>query len=168
MLDFDWEYEDESVILPVGLTLFLIGLLIRIWAQEHVHFRLKTQRALARTGPYQFVRHPIYIANTIMCAAVTLLCELVWFIPVTVAWCIGVYSLLIRFEEERLVDQYDGQYLDYAENVPMWFPKVASVALHNGLGLVNEYFFKSVLVELHCLLLLLPAIVKELVEPWFH
>ena len=60
LLVFVDEYEVDSVVWPVGLLVFSLGVSLRIWAQIHLHYRLKIRKILTATGPYAYVRNPIY------------------------------------------------------------------------------------------------------------
>ncbi len=153
--------EVEGLIWPVGIGLFLIGMAIRIWAQQHLHHRLKVHKHLTFTGPYQFVRNPLYIGNIIICVALTTLSELLWFIPVTLVWCLGTYSLVIRYEEARIVARYGEEARRYLSEVPRWIPK--RVRFKN-IKLVNEFLGRAFLIELPCWLLLFPYILKEIIS----
>lgn len=158
-----FEVEQDLLIWPLGMCIFLLGLALRIWAQQHVHYRLKIRRQLCTSGPYQFVRNPLYIANTLICMGLTVISELLWLVPVTLLWCATVYSFVVRNEESRLSERYGEPYRIYMSRVPRWFPR----ALHlRNLKLVNEHLSASVLAEIHCLLALAPYIFKEVVLPW--
>ena len=50
----------------LGLALFAAGVFVRLWAQEHLHYRLRAETALTRTGPYRRMRNPIYVGNTLI------------------------------------------------------------------------------------------------------
>lgn len=153
-------YEREGgLIWPLGTGLLLFGVVIRIWAQQHLHYRLKVRKNLTMTGPYSFVRNPIYIGNVLICLGATILSEIMWFVPCTLFYCLGIYSLVVRYEEAHLLDKYGESYRIYLEEVPRWFPKV--IHLRN-LRIMNEYFQQSIASEMHCLLLLLPFFLKEI------
>jgi protein-S-isoprenylcysteine O-methyltransferase Ste14 len=100
---FRYEYEYDGLLWPLGPLLFLGGWAVRIWAQQHVGYRLKTPRDLTTSGPYAMVRNPIYIGNTLIVLGVIVLSEFVWLVPLTVLWCTGVYSVVIRYEERQLL-----------------------------------------------------------------
>jgi protein-S-isoprenylcysteine O-methyltransferase Ste14 len=155
------EVEAGWLIWPLGIGLFLVGMALRTWAQQHLHHRLRVHKQLTNTGPYQFVRNPLYIGNIIICVAVTIVSELLWFIPVTLFWCIGIYSLVIRYEEGRLLNKYGDAYRRYLSEVPRWVPKTMRF---RNMGFVSEFLGKSVLIELPCLLILLPYIIKKIVS----
>ncbi len=153
-------YETEAdFIWPLGICLLVSGIALRLWAQQHLHYRLKVRKSLTTGGPYSFVRNPVYIGNILICTGATVLSEILWFVPFTFFYCLGIYSLVIRYEEAHLLDKYGEAYRQYMEEVPRWFPKV--VHLRN-LRFLNEYFRQSIVSEVHCFLLLLPYIIKEI------
>lgn len=161
---FHSELENDAFII-VGICIFLIGLTIRIWAQQHLHYRLKIKKKLTTTGPYHFVRNPIYIGNTLICVSLTVVSELLWLVPITFLWCATVYSLVVRYEEACLLKKYEQLYQKYILDVPRWIPQNLNF---RKLGLLNDFFSASVIAEIHCLLFLFPYILKEVVSFWFE
>jgi protein-S-isoprenylcysteine O-methyltransferase Ste14 len=159
---FRWEIEAEYFIWPLGIGLVLIGVILRIWAQQHLHYRLKFHKSLTATGPYLFVRNPIYIGNTLICLGVTVTSELLWFCPITVFWCLGIYSFVVRYEEAHLSEKYGDAYREYRGEVPRWFPRGPHF---ENLGLINENFGSSISCEVWCLLILIPYILKDALSP---
>jgi hypothetical protein len=96
-----------------------------------------------------------------ICVSATIVSELLWLIPVTLFWCIGTYSIVIRYEEARLLNKYGDEYHRYLLEVPRWFPKMARL---KNLELINEHLYQAVFVELPCLLIMLPFVIKEIVN----
>jgi protein-S-isoprenylcysteine O-methyltransferase Ste14 len=158
------ESENEYIIWPVGLFVFFIGMAIRIWAQQHLRYRLKVHKELTLTGPYQFVRNPVYIGTILIVLGMTILLELLWLVPVTFVWCAIVYSLVVHYEEVHLLQRYGESYRKYMSEVPRWLPRGLRLS---DLGIRNENFTASIVAELHCLLFLLPCILKEAASIWF-
>ncbi|MCC6696069.1 MAG: isoprenylcysteine carboxylmethyltransferase family protein [Candidatus Hydrogenedentes bacterium] len=156
---FVGETEWDALIWPVGLVFFFLGVAIRVWAQTHLHYRLRVRKSLTTTGPYMLVRNPIYIANTTMLLALTVLSELLWLLPVMFVWCVLVYSFVIRREERHLLEKYGEPYREFMARVPRWVPRRPRGAGY--LGVVRQFLRVSLLAETHCLLLLLPMIGKE-------
>ncbi len=78
--DFVWSF---------GIFLFIAGVALRIWAQQHLHYRLKSHKTLTMTGPYLFVRNPIYIGNTLILVGATVVSELLWLVPLTLFYCVS-------------------------------------------------------------------------------
>lgn len=71
------------------------------------------------------------------------------------------YSIVIRYEEARLLNKYGDAYRRYLLEVPRWFPQMARL---KSLELINKYLYQTVLVELPCMLILLPYVIKEIVD----
>jgi len=136
---------------------------LRIWAQQHLHYRLKLRKSLTTTGPYAFIRNPIYVGNMLMCLGAIITSEVLWLVPIILFCCFSIYSLVVHYEEEHLLEKYGGPYQRYLSEVPRWFPRVIRC---RNLGLINRYFLISVVAEIHCPLLLVPYALKELVSPW--
>jgi protein-S-isoprenylcysteine O-methyltransferase Ste14 len=162
-ISVSYETETDGIIWPLGTGIVLVGIVLRIWAQQHLHYRLKGHKQLTTTGPYGFVRNPLYIGNTMMCVGATIASELLWLIPITIFWCIGIYSIVIRYEEEHLLEKYGDAYRKYLSEIARWFPKGQSL---RNLGLINEYLYQTVFVELPGVFILLPYVIKEVIH--FH
>ena len=48
---FCFRYETETeFILPFGMCFFILGVALRIWAQQHLHYRLRVHKRLTMTG----------------------------------------------------------------------------------------------------------------------
>lgn len=167
LVTFVGETERDLLVWPIGLAVFGLGVLIRVWAQMHLHYRLRMRKALTTTGPYAFIRNPIYVANTAMLLGLTVMSELLWFLPLMLVWCIAVYSLVVRREEAHLLDKYGEPYAKYLERVPRWVPGwIVSRNHGEQQQQAREYFWQSIAAELHCFLWLLPLIGKELFSQW--
>jgi len=156
-----WEVEREVLIWPTGLLLFGLGEALRLWAQVHLRYRLAARENLTRTGPYRYVRNPIYVGNTLILLSLCVMSELVWLAPAMLIWCAVVYSLVVRHEEKRLMAKYGAPYAEFLEAVPRWLPRLprhsASVTPR-----ARGYLRPAVRAELHNLLLLVPFVLKEL------
>lgn len=144
---------------PPGLLIFGAGLLGRIWAQQHLHFRLRdVDNAFTRTGPYRWVRNPIYISNTLLCAGLAVLSQVLWLVPVTIVWCFIVYTIVIREEEDRLLELYGEPYAGYLRETSRWIPRGSEREATR----VSGFLLQSLKAEAHNLLLLIPFIIKKL------
>jgi len=144
----------------IGLPIFFLGLFGRIWAQQHLHYRLKMDINLTRTGPYALLRNPIYVSNTLMSIGLTVTSRVLWMVPITLLWCAVIFSIVVREEESRVVKVFGQPYSDYLKEVPRWLPRGAQLPL----GLVNEHLAHSIRAELYNLLYLLPFLIKEIVR----
>jgi protein-S-isoprenylcysteine O-methyltransferase Ste14 len=70
--------------LIAGFALACVGELLRIWAAGH----LEKSREVTRSGPYRWLRHPLYVGSSIMSVGLALAC---WSVPV--AALIAVYMV---------------------------------------------------------------------------
>ncbi len=139
------ETEVDWVIFPLGGFLFFAGWFLRIWSQMHLHYRLKVHKVLTETGPYVYVRNPIYIGNTLMLVGVVITSGLLWFAPVMLVYCMVVYSIVVRFEESHLLAKFGDHYAEFLKKVPRWLPKPLSTGVSEIVKLlpfiVKEYIF---------------------------
>jgi protein-S-isoprenylcysteine O-methyltransferase Ste14 len=163
LLSFLCSYRETEhwLVFALGLVIFLIGFFLRVWSQMHLHYRLKEHKILTTTGPYVFVRNPIYIGNTLILTGTTLLSDLLWLTLIMIATCMITYSLVVRYEESHLTEKYGTPYLEYLKRIPRWFPgfmKEASSAERAQW----EFLIPSIWAEAHIIMLLIPPLLKEL------
>ncbi|UCC12491.1 MAG: hypothetical protein JSW02_02855 [candidate division WOR-3 bacterium] len=90
-----------------GCILLLAGLGIRLWAAGYIGTRGRTH--VFRTeyriinGPYQMLRHPLYIGNFLLVLGVTLLYgPPLWYAFLTIVSYITVYTLIASSESWHL------------------------------------------------------------------
>lgn len=113
-----------SLSLPVwlrwaGVALALAGFALLQWAQVTLGKswsdtpRMMKEQALATSGPYQYIRHPIYTAFVLILGS-TLLISANWFIGL--AWLgMTVFEVVSRigFEESLMLEYFGDQYRQY-------------------------------------------------------
>jgi len=81
-----------------GIGFAVLGGLVRLWASGHV----KKDKSLATTGPYSYVRHPLYVGNHLITLAFCLASGLWWSF---LAWAVIAflfYPGTIAHEDEVL------------------------------------------------------------------
>ncbi len=144
----------------LGLGLFACGVFLRVWAQQHLHYRLRIDTTLTRSGPYRRIRNPIYWGNTLIGAGLVATSGLLWLVVPTAAWFLAVYAVVVRYEEGVLAELYGEPYRRFLAEIPRWLP-LGSLDL--DLELVNEHLGASVVAELHNLLFLVPFVARALI-----
>ena len=108
-----------------GIVLLVIGELIRFWALGFVE---KKGRKLAMSGPYAFVRNPLYVGNFFLGLGVAVIVWN-WIIAIVfLAGFLGVYAGTIRGEEKHLREMFGKPYEDYCKNVPSFLPRLTPYA----------------------------------------
>lgn len=161
---FSLETEMDYFIWPLGISLVITGMILRIWAQQHLRYRLKVKKCLTTTGPYSLIRNPIYVGNILLCLGAIVTSELLWLVPIALLYWFSIYSFVVRYEEAHLLEKYGEPYRRYLAEVPRWLPR--TIPFRN-FEILNEYFLNSIVAEIHCPLILLPYIFKEIISPWF-
>jgi protein-S-isoprenylcysteine O-methyltransferase Ste14 len=151
--------ENGWLVWTIGLLIFSLGLFGRIWAQQHLHYRLKMDITLTQTGPYGWLRNPIYVSNTLMSVGLTVVSRVLWLVPITILWCAVLYSIVVKEEEKWISKVFGEGYRAYLEEVPRWIPRRSKMCLE----CVNEDLVPSIRAEIYNLLFLIPFVIKELV-----
>lgn len=104
-----------------GVIIMILGELIRFWALGFVE---KKGEKLAMSGPYAFVRNPLYVGNFFLGLGVVFL---VWNWVITVLFLLGflgIYAGTIRGEEKYLRELHGKTFDDYCAHVPVFFPRL--------------------------------------------
>ena len=112
----------------VGLVLFALGLGFAVWARVHIGrnwghpMARKVEPELVTSGPYRFVRHPIY--SGILVAGLGTATALSWlWLPVfALAGIYFVYSATV--EERYLSEEFPDTYPAYKRSTKMLVPFV--------------------------------------------
>ena len=93
---------DRHLLSGLGLVLVTLGFGVRLWAQQHLHYRIEAGMTLTTTGPYQLIRNPLYVGNTLIFVGTIATSGRSWLTLATLLWSAAVYSAVVRFEEARL------------------------------------------------------------------
>lgn len=113
---------ENVLLLVLGITFIVCGSILNAWTVKHLVRAIKT-RELIQTGPYRYIRHPMYVFIYITLIGVGML----WF---STAWFIilllfsPVWYWIGRKEEEQMTEITDGQYREYKERTGMFFPRL--------------------------------------------
>ncbi len=118
--------------LIIGLTLIFIGELLRIWAVSYAGGITRTTKvgapSLCTTGPYSYTRNPLYIGNMIIYTGVVYVAgsyNILSMLIITWTFFIIQYYLIIKLEQNRLIEIFGKEYKAYMDNVPILFPRLS-------------------------------------------
>ena len=111
----------------VGVAVVLAGEIVRVCAVRHIGAisRTRTDRLgpLIASGPFGWVRNPLYIGNMALWAGLALVARLPW-LAVPIAILLGLeYHAIVRWEEGLLAKRLGQPYRDYMRTVPRWLPR---------------------------------------------
>jgi protein-S-isoprenylcysteine O-methyltransferase Ste14 len=115
------------VLWTAAIALCVAGAALRAWARWHNTYARGRKKQLATTGPYAFVRNPLYIGNLLIFAGVGVVSRLEWLLPLAVGWAFLVYVAACKYEERRMLIKYGASYEAYRREIPAWWPRVWSV-----------------------------------------
>jgi len=160
------ETESDALVFGLGGAIFAIGLLLRVWAQMHLHFRLRTAMQLTLTGPYAYIRNPVYAGNILMAGGLCVGSELIWMAPLVALWCILFYAFVVRYEEAFLLERYGAAYAAYLERVPRWLPRLRGSRQAEG-GSALAFLYPSLRIECLTLFWWIPFVLKEVLPKWW-
>ncbi len=118
----------------LGIILLSLGTLLHIWTGWLLglwglvglpEISSKVKGRFVTEGPYSIVRHPTYLAHTLMFLGVFLLTEVISVAIITLLDFIIVNTLIIPLEERECSERFGKNYTAYREKVPSRFlPKV--------------------------------------------
>jgi protein-S-isoprenylcysteine O-methyltransferase Ste14 len=118
---FAWLSRPDLRSLAIGLPLSALGLWLRAWATGH----LEKDRQLAETGPYAYVRNPLYL-GTLVVAAGFVVASRRWLLAALFgAAFLLIYLPAIELEEQHLRDLF-ANFTAYAERVPALIPRLTA------------------------------------------
>ena len=108
--------DDHS--LRAGIGYILAGLLIRLWSNGYA---VKNDQ-LTTSGPYAFVRNPLYLGTFLIAIGFVLVLKMLWVGIVFLAALAWTYYKTIRNEQGMLRAKFGEDYRAYAEKVPAMVP----------------------------------------------
>lgn len=97
--------------LAIGLSVAAPGELLRIWAAGHID----KGREITRSGPYRFVRHPLYLGSLVMGIGFVVAAASGVVAVLVVAYLALTYAAAMRTEEAALDTRFAGEYTAYRE-----------------------------------------------------
>lgn len=117
VLIFAWLSVPSPGSLAVGLPVSMLGLLLRGWATGHLEKNVR----LARSGPYAYVRNPLYVGTALVATGLVIAARRWTLAIIFAAVFILVYLPVIELEEQHLRSLFP-EFGDYARAVPALRP----------------------------------------------
>lgn len=111
-----------------GIALVVFGQAIRLWAVHHIGVisRTRSERLgpLIATGPFAYVRNPLYLGNIALWLGFTVSAGLLWLAPIVLLVLGLEYHAIVRWEEGLLQSRLGAGYAEYLTRVPRWIPSL--------------------------------------------
>lgn len=118
---FLWLSDPSAQSLAVGLPVSLVGLAIRSWAAGH----LEKNTALTDSGPYAWVRNPLYIGTLLVAAGLVVAARRWELGALAAAFFALIYLPVVELEEQYLRELFPA-FPEYAGRVPKLIPRPPS------------------------------------------
>ncbi len=117
----------------VGVGMGLVGIFLLFWVHHtlgknfSVPGVMKEKQSLITTGPYRWVRHPMYTALFLV-TIVYFLISANWFIAVVwIGWIVGTVASMIRDEEAVLIEKFGDEYRAYVQRTGRFLPRIPAL-----------------------------------------
>ena len=117
---FAWFARPDFRSLVWGLPVSALGLLLRAWATGHLQKNIR----LAESGPYAYVRNPLYLGTTLVAAGLVIASRRWGLAILFAAVFLLIYLPVIELEEQHLRGLFP-QFEAYAQRVPALWPAPA-------------------------------------------
>jgi protein-S-isoprenylcysteine O-methyltransferase Ste14 len=112
-----------------ALALVVLGLLVAYWARVHLgrnwsgNVTVKEDHTLIRSGPYRWIRHPIYSGMTVALIGTALATGAPYGF---IAMALILFGFLVRvgLEEALMRETFPGEYDDYSRHTARLIPGV--------------------------------------------
>lgn len=101
-----------------GIGLCLLAIILRTWASGHI----VKEKKLAISGPYQFTRNPLYLANFIIGVSVVVASNSLLILGFFIVYFLIFYSVALKREREKMKELFPGEYEKYKKRVPFFLP----------------------------------------------
>jgi protein-S-isoprenylcysteine O-methyltransferase Ste14 len=118
----------DAVLAVVGLVVFIVGLALAVWARVHLGRNWGTPMSekidpeLITTGPYRWIRNPIYTGLILAGIGTALAVSPYWLILVAIVGGYFVYSAVV--EQRYMTTRFPDTYPAYRDSTKMLIPYV--------------------------------------------
>lgn len=117
LVGFGWLSRPTVTSMLIGLPVAVFGLVLRAWAAGH----LAKDQQLATSGPYAYVRNPLYVGTLTVAGGLVIASRNIWLALLFAAAFLLVYLPAVELEEQHLREIFP-DYGEYAVQVWRFFP----------------------------------------------
>jgi protein-S-isoprenylcysteine O-methyltransferase Ste14 len=117
--------------LAIGLVIIIVGESVRFWGVSIAGSETRTTGAvggshLITSGPFAYVRNPLYVGNMIIYAGVGVMSMALfpWLLIIASLWFLVQYRLIVSLEEEYLIRHFGLDFAVYKNHVRRFLPRL--------------------------------------------
>ena len=134
--------------LAAGVAMALLGEAIRFWGVGHASSETRVTGSvgasrLVVSGPFAYVRNPLYLGNILLYTGFGVMSNLPWLIVLALAWFTFQYAMIISREEEFLAGKFGEEYARYRAAVPRLIPRITPYQGDRGSRVAWRETFRS-------------------------
>jgi len=118
-----WSSPPGYVVLAVGLVLLVAFVLVLPLRGLGTPAPFDASRRLIVSGPYRFVRNPIYVAGVLTLVGYAFAVRSVAVLMLAAVTWLAVHALVVFYEEPHLQRIFGGSYAQYLTEVSRWLPR---------------------------------------------
>ena len=131
-----WGHRGVITAGATALTIAIAAVALRVWGASYLTAStVWDQKAhadvLVQSGPFAFVRHPLYLGNILLALGLGAAAPLAGWIFIAAATVLFV-AALIRYEEAILKQRHGSAYDAYRRSVPSLLPRASGVRAPQG------------------------------------
>jgi protein-S-isoprenylcysteine O-methyltransferase Ste14 len=116
-----WLARPSIVSFSIGVVLIALGEVVRLWAAGH----LQKNEALTTTGPYAYVKNPLYVGSLLVMLGFGIMAQNYWLLGVgLVVFALYYAPYKKRREGDRLRERFGQRWVDYDAAVPDYLPSL--------------------------------------------
>ena len=123
-----WERPPQPWQIALSILFFALASLLSwtgalaLGRQWRIDAGLSTDHELITSGPYRFVRHPIYTSMLCVLLATGFVVTPLWlFLAAVILFIVGTETR-VRIEDRLLASQFGGTFQEYRRRVPAYIP----------------------------------------------
>jgi len=127
----------ESMV--AGLAAVFAGEFLRLWGVAIAGSETRTTDRvggtfLVTTGPFAYVRNPLYLGNIIVYVGFGLMSFALfpWLPVLALVFFTWEYTMIVSLEEQHLAVKFEGQYERYRRSVPRFVPTLKRYIAENN------------------------------------
>jgi len=117
-----------------GLIVFSFALILRLWAIKTLGHGWNTfvlgeskreasdATLLMKSGPYKFIRHPIYLGAIFESISIPLVLNSYYTLGFVILICVPLFILRAYLEEKESIKKFGSDYMKYRSEVPAFLP----------------------------------------------
>jgi protein-S-isoprenylcysteine O-methyltransferase Ste14 len=117
VIAFGWMSQPSPQSMALGFPFSMLGLVLRGWATGHLEKNLQ----LAESGPYAYVRNPLYLGTLLVAAGLVIAARRWILAALFAAVFLLVYLPVIELEEQHLRKLFPA-FASYSQRVPALWP----------------------------------------------